>query len=229
MNTRMWLFIQKLLIKFTKMRIQILIDNINSWIVPYAQSLHALIKEKFNYNVDIIHKHEDVTLGDILILLSCERKFKNLSLNKYNLVVHESKLPLGKGWSPLTWQILEGSNKIPVSLFEAADEIDAGPIYLQEFIQLTGKELLPELKHLQGEFTIRLIVKFLENINEISKNVQTGESSFYPRRTKEDSQLDINKTIKEQFNLLRVCDNERYPAFFLLGDQKYILKIYKEE
>ncbi|MDF0692489.1 hypothetical protein [Aquirufa ecclesiirivi] len=211
------------------MRIQILIDNINSWIIPYAQSLELLIKENFNHYVEIIHKHEDVSSGDILILLSCERKFKKLSLNKFNLVVHESKLPLGKGWSPLTWQILEGSNRIPISLFEAADEIDSGPIYIQEFIELSGKELLPELKDLQGNFTNKIIIKFLENIDKISKTEQIGESTFYPRRTKEDSQLDINKSIKDQFNLLRVCDNERYPAFFLLDGQKYILKIFKED
>lgn len=32
----------------------------------------------------------------------------------------------------------------------------------------------------------------------------------------------------EQFNLLRIADNENYPAFFILNGQKYILKIYKE-
>ena len=30
------------------------------------------------------------------------KKFKN------NLVIHASDLPKGKGWSPLSWQILKG-------------------------------------------------------------------------------------------------------------------------
>ncbi|HGG0417971.1 TPA: hypothetical protein ACJFE8_002771 [Clostridium sporogenes] len=40
--------------------------------------------------------------------------------------------------------------------------------------------------------------------------------------------LDINKTIKEQFNLLRVADNEKYPAYFMFNNKKYIVRIYKE-
>ena len=42
-------------------------------------------------------------------------------------------------------------------------------------------------------------------------------------------ELNVSKTIKEQFNLLRVCDNERYPAFFYLNNKKYIIKIYGDD
>ena len=44
--------------------------------------------------------------------------------------------------------------------------------------------------------------------------VQEGEETFYPRRRREDSRLDPDKTLAEQFNLLRVVDEERYPAYF---------------
>ena len=43
----------------------------------------------------------------------------------------------------------------------------------------------------------------------------------------EDSLLDFNKTITEQFNLLRVVDNDKYPAFFENQGEKYFLKITK--
>ena len=55
------------------------------------------------------------------------------------------------------------------------------------------------------------------------------KETFYPKRTKKDSELDIKKSIKQQFNKLRVVDNERYPAFFIMNGQKYILKVYKDE
>ena len=58
--------------------------------------------------------------------------------------------------------------------------------------------------------------------------MQEGEETFYNRRNSKDAELDINKTIKEQFNLLRISDNERYPAFFKIEGKKYSLKIYKE-
>jgi len=51
--------------------------------------------------------------------------------------------------------------------------------------------------------------------------------SFYLRRRPEDSRLDPDKTIREQFNLLRVVDNEKYPAFFDLHGQRFLLKVEK--
>lgn len=211
------------------MLIQILVDNPNSWMVDYAKQLADILKNKFELKVSLIYKHEEVIEGDVLCLLSCEKIFKKLHFNKYNLVVHESYLPEGKGWSPLTWQVLEGSSKIPVTLFEATEKIDSGVIYNQDFIKLNGDELLPEIKHRQGIKTIDLIVDFIENIDKVIGSDQMGEETFYPKRKSKDSELDINKSIKEQFNLLRVCDNERYPAFFTLKGKKYIIKTYKDE
>ena len=57
-----------------------------------------------------------------------ENKF--LIRNAHNLVVHESDLPRGRGWSPFFWQILEGKYEIPVVLFEAGKGIDDAGIYL---------------------------------------------------------------------------------------------------
>ena len=93
---------------------------------------------------------------------------------------------------------------------------------------MTGNELLSEIKDLQGKMTINIILKFLKNFDKIKGQDQKGNSTYYPRRGPIDSELNINKSIKSQFNLLRVCDNERYPAFFKINDKKYIIKIYNE-
>lgn len=209
------------------MKIQILCDNPNSWIIPYALQLKLALEER-KYEVVFTHKHEHITEGEILILLSCEKLFKQLDLNKHNLVVHESDLPQGKGWSPLTWQIIEGKNKIPVTLIEATEQVDAGDIYGQELIILKGTELVEELREKQGEATIKLLLNFIENYPNNTRRKQDGKESFYPRRKPEHSQLDIHKTIADQFNLLRVCDNERYPAWFEIHGEKFIIKIEKK-
>jgi methionyl-tRNA formyltransferase len=211
------------------MLIQILVDNPNSWILPFTKVLKDKIERVFNYTVIIINKHEDVRKGDILFVLSCEKKFKRLDLNKNNIVIHESNLPRGKGWSPLTWQVLENKTKIPVTLFEASEKIDDGKIYLQDFIFLKGGELLAELKMKQGLITNKLILRFLKLYPKIEEKEQKGSESFYKRRTPKDSELNIDESIRDQFNLFRVCDNERYPAFFILGSKKYTLKIYEEK
>jgi methionyl-tRNA formyltransferase len=208
------------------MLIQILCDNPNSWIIPYALQLKAILAKQ--HEVVFTHNHGDIIAGDVLMLLSCEKLFKQLDLNKHNLAVHESDLPKGKGWSPLTWQIIEGKNEIPVTLIEATEQVDAGDIYGQEIIMLKGTELVEELRVKQGETTIKLLLNFIENYPNNKRKKQESEDTFYPRRKPEHSQLDINKTIVEQFNLLRVCDNERYPAWFEIHGEKFIIKIEKK-
>lgn len=208
------------------MKLQILCDNNNSWIIPYIIS-YVDIKRNQGLECMFCQTHEEVSDGDVLVLLSCEKLFKGLNLNKYNLVVHESLLPEGKGWSPLTWQILEGKSEIPVTLFEAEERVDSGLIYGVEYIRLEGHELINEIRALQAESTFKLLNKFIADYPHISGVKQLGNSTFYPRRTAKDSEFSIHLPLSEQFNLLRVCDNERYPAFFIVKGIKYYLKIEK--
>ncbi|MFM7022525.1 MAG: hypothetical protein ACKOXB_06065 [Flavobacteriales bacterium] len=206
------------------MKVQILCDNIKSWIIPYAQQLNSEISSR-GIDCTLLHDPKAVVQGDVLVMLSCEQIFKNLHLNKHNLVVHESALPHGKGWSPLTWQVLEGKNQIPITLFEAVSSVDAGAIYISDVIELEGTELVEDLRKKQGLKTNEMVLQFLDAYPDIQGRAQEGESTFYARRGPADSELDINKSIAEQFNLLRVCDNEKYPAFFHYQGRKYKIKI----
>lgn len=211
------------------MKITILTDNPNSWILPYVEEL----KQQLGNIHDITHvfKTSDIVGGDIMLVLSCEKILKSeyLKLHKSNIVVHPSKVPLGKGWSPLAWQILEGSNNIPVSLFEAVESVDAGDVYIIDYIKLEGHELNDEIKHQQGLVTMKMVTKYIDEFESMTGIPQSGDETFYPRRRQKENELDINKTILDQFNLLRVVDNERYPAHFYFKDKKYILKIYKDD
>lgn len=209
------------------MFIQILVDNPNSWIIPYSVQLRDKIME-LGHRSELVYSQDHVKKGDILCLLSCENIFKKLTLNKHNLVVHESALPKGKGWSPLTWQILEGATKIPVTLFEAVESVDAGIIYGQLNIELDGTELIDEIRKKQAEITFQLVLNFIKGYPRNEGKLQSGESTFYKKRKPQNSELDIESSLSTQFNLLRVCDNERYPAYFKIQGVKYFLKIYKK-
>jgi methionyl-tRNA formyltransferase len=210
------------------MRITIFTDNPNSWIMPYV---NILKKELVSHEISHVKRKSEIIGGDIMFILSCESILKShfLSLHKNNIVVHPSKVPHGKGWSPLAWQILEGKNKIPVSLFEAVEKVDAGDVYLVDYIELFGHELNDEIKHQQGLTTIRMILKYLDEYNNLIGTPQSGEETFYKKRDINSNEIDIFKSISEQFNLLRIVDNERYPAFFIKDNKKYFLKIYKDQ
>lgn len=208
------------------LRITILIDNIDSWIIPYTNKLKEELL-RLNHQVKLVHEHKEVNQGDILMLVSCNRIFRSLELNSYNLVVHESDLPKGRGMSPFTWQVVEGKSKIPVTLLEATESLDAGVIYDQLWVELDGTELVDDWRRLQGNATVELLSNFVKKYPDIKGLKQEGEPTFYPKRTPEDSRLNPDKTIEEQFNLLRVVDNDRYPAWFERNGVKYKLRIDK--
>jgi len=210
------------------MKITILTDNTNSWIMPYVDDLK---KELIQFHtIHHIYNTSDIVGGDIMFVLSCENIIKKefLEFHKSNVVVHESKVPQGKGWSPLTWQVLEGVNRVPISLFEVVEAVDAGDVYIIDYIELEGHELNDEIKHKQGLLTMKMVKQYINEFGKIKGTPQSGEESFYPRRGPAESEIDITKPIVDQFNLFRVVDNERYPAHFYINNQKYILKIYKD-
>jgi methionyl-tRNA formyltransferase len=178
-----------------------------------------------------VHDVAEIPQGDFVFYVGCGQIVPTsiLARNRHNLVIHESAIPQGKGWSPLTWQILEGKNEIPITLFEATEKVDNGTIYLTDTMLFNGTELVDELRSEQAAKSIELFLKFIDGYPDVVVNGRQpqGESSYYPRRTPVNSRLDIYKTIAEQFHLLRVVDNEQYPAYFEINGEVYTLKIYK--
>ena len=206
------------------MKITILTDNPKSWYIKHAKDL---IKNLSNsHDVNHIFNKNEICKGDIMFILSCEKILtkSDLSFHKNNIVIHPSKLPLGKGWSPLLGKIIENKNIIPFTLFEANVHLDDGDIYFVEDLILQGHELNDEIKNLQGQLVNRMVIKFIDMVGKILPRKQIGEETFYERRRLSDSEIDINKSIKDQFNLLRIVDNSRYPAFFIHKNKKYVLK-----
>ena len=205
-----------------------IVSDKDSWINDYISKFIDRIAKNKHF-VSWEHNIKKVQHGDICFLLGCGQLMskKVMNRNKINLVVHESSVPSGKGWSPLTWQILEGKNRIPITLLEVADKVDSGKIYLQDEIVFEGHELIDELRTVQANRTFKLCGKFIDKFPFILEEgkVQEGKSSFYKKRGPEDSEIDVESTISKSFNLLRIVDNKRYPAFFYMKGQKYKLQI----
>ena len=210
-------------------RISFLTDDLKSWIIPFVDILEKIVSK--NHQVFRISNADAIPSGDMCFFLSCEKIVSTniLKRNIHNLVIHPSFLPYGKGFSPLAWQILEGKKEIPITLFEAEEKVDSGAVYYHDIIKLEGHELNSEIKEFQGKLTIALALRFIDNYPDVEGYPQKGEESFYKRRGKKDSELDVNKSIAEQFNLLRIVDNERYPAYFHYLDQEYVFQIYRKE
>ncbi len=215
------------------MKILILISK-SSWANDYKKEIKTNFK-KFTSNIKILHDHKDIKGNyDICIIFSYFKILPKNYLNKsnYNLIVHESNLPKGRGMSPLTWQIINNKSEIVFSLFEAGPKIDDGKIYFKSKVFFKKDLLFDEIKRKQLSESLKLLNKFFiffkRNKKPPKSISQKGKSTYYKKRKKEDSKLNINQSIKSQFNLLRSCDNKNYPAYFKFNGKTFILKIIKK-
>ena len=210
-------------------RIVILVDN-DSWILPYAERLVDEVCSD-GEAAQLVRHAEYLPESDVAFLLGCVQVVPDQSLrrSRFNLVVHESDLPKGRGLSPMTWQILEGQTSIPICLFNATGDIDAGAVIYRDTIELLGNETHDEWRSLQGEKTIELCLRFLDEPSPPEGIAQGGKPTFYQRRTPSNSQLDPNRTLAEHFDLLRVADPDRYPAYFYHRGRWFILVLKLDE
>lgn len=211
----------------------LLLTSKGSWFFPFACAFQKQLAATGCYQaVDLFSHHKKVSgCYDVVFLLSYFNIVDSafLGRHRFNLVVHASPLPKGRGMAPFFWQILERKKRIPFLLFEATSELDKGDIYIKDEVSLRGDELHNELRQIQIDKMIELSVRFLREYPKLKPVRQRGKPTYYPKRTPADSRLDINKTIKEQFNLLRIVDNENYPAFFEYQGKRYYLKISKDD
>ncbi len=212
----------------TSLVITVLMDNPVGYLHLYMEELLSAIRER-GHDVIYIRDVKEIRKGDLLFILGCYAILtpEQLSLNKHNLVVHPSKLPEGRGSAALVTKILEGENTVWLTLFEAVEKVDKGDYYYQESITFEGHELSDEIREKQSRKVFAMVLEFLDDYPNIEAKPQIGEGSFIKRRTAKDSALDMDKTIREQFNLLRIVDNKHYPAYFDHLGHRYKVQISK--
>ena len=211
-----------------KFKVTFLIDKSNDWFEPFLRNFQFKLGNKYRFQIK--EDYRKIVSQDLVFILGYGKLLPEsfLKRNYLNLVLHESKLPADKGGAPVHYQVLKNKKKIYLSLIKANMEIDSGDIFLMDKFNLDGTELMDELREKQAIGRLKLIKKFLRKYPTVRLRKQIGKGNFNRRRTPKDSKININKSIKSQFNLLRICDNKRYPAFFNYKNQKYILKIYKD-
>lgn len=187
-------------------------------------------RQSVHHQVELVTHSAALSGGDLLFLISCAEVIGSEIRGRYgaSLVIHASDLPHGRGWSPLVWQVLEGRNRIAVTLLEAADQVDRGPIWHQVWLDLEGHELVDELHAALFDAELDLMDYAVAQARQIRPRPQAeAVGKPYRRRTPEDSRIDPDRNLAEQFDLLRVADPDRYPAFFDFRGHRYQIILKK--
>jgi methionyl-tRNA formyltransferase len=206
------------------MKITVLITSKNH---PINQYLNEWAKENNNL-INILHSKEGLVGGDILFLISCIDILPRTERGKFKktLVIHASDLPNGRGWSPHVWEIINGATEITLSLLVAEDEVDTGDIWKKIRVNIPKTAIYNEINQLIFDAEIELMNFAISHFKNIEPIKQSDiDCSYWPKRSPKDSEIDINRSIVEQFDLIRVCDPDRYPAFFYKDGKRFDLVI----
>jgi methionyl-tRNA formyltransferase len=199
---------------------------------PVNAYLGKWAEKNKNHQVSIVHLKKELISGDILFLISCSEIISKLERGKFKktLVVHASDLPYGRGWSPYVWEIINGATDITLSLLEAGDKVDTGDIWKKVNVSIPKTTLFDEINEVIFNSELELMDFAIENYHTIEPKKQLNiDSECWPKRSPKDSEIDINQTIFEQFDLIRVCDPQRFPAYFYKDGVRFNIAIEKND
>ncbi len=199
---------------------------------PVNYYLHQwMALNKDSHEISLIRRKKDLVGGDLLFLISCSEIVgdRERALYQVSLVMHASNLPRGRGWSPHIWSIIEGAEEITLSLLEAEDRVDSGRIWQQVCLSVPVDALWDDINTSLFSAEIELINFAVKHFNRIEPQEQDSsiEPTYYPRRTPADSRIDPDQSIVSQFNKIRVCDPDRFPAYFDLHGHRYKITLEK--
>jgi len=213
------------------MKLDVLCSDAAHPVMPHLRAWQER-EARAGHEVRLLQDRDQLADGDLLFLVSCSQIIGPELRARYGatLVLHASDLPRGRGWSPYIWAVLGGASKISVCLLEAAEPVDSGAVWLREEFALDGSELLPEINAKLFDAEVSLMSRAVRERDRIVPQPQAGEPGPYLRkRTTEDSRLDPGQSLASQFDLLRVVDSRRFPAFFDWRGHRYVIRIEKVE
>jgi len=211
------------------MKVSILCSDSGHPVNVHLEKWIAVNKEK--HEITLARRKSELPGGDLLFLVSCSEIVGKSDRAAYAncLVLHASDLPMGRGWSPHIWEIVKGAEQITLSLLEAADNVDSGRIWKKVVLPIPKHALWDEINDILFGAEIDLMAFAVESYKSIKPQPQATdiEPTYYPRRSPEDSRIDPQRSIADQFDQIRVCDPQRFPAFFDLHGHRYKLTLEK--
>lgn len=122
------------------------------------------------------------------------------------VMFHMTDLPIGRGGSPLQNLILSGLDETVVTAFRCEVGLDTGPVYLKTPLSLSGPA--HEIFERTDLVIARQIIELLQN--RIDPTPQTGEPTYFERRTPEQSRLSDTLSIDELYRFIRALDSPGY-------------------
>lgn len=145
--------------------------------------------------------------------------------NEICLGLHASLLPDLRGGAPLVWAMIEGRQKTGVTLFQMNQEVDAGPIWIQEEFLIENDDYIVNLLDKTAEASLRIVSELFSNFSQITpqiNNLDPKKHKVYSQRTPQDGEITTFKDIRTGLRFIR-AQSKPYPGAYLIQSK---LKIY---
>ncbi len=211
------------------MEITLLCSDPNHPVNEYL--LRWIAAHETKHEISLVRSKKALRGGEILFLISCSEIICSIerAVYKVTLVLHASDLPQGRGWSPHIWQIIGGAEQVVLSLLEAEDAVDSGRLWHQIKFPVPKHALWNEINDQLFSAELELMdfaVEQFDSVLPVSQRTDV-EPTYFPKRNPADSRIDPYASIASQFDRIRVCDPERFPAYFELYGHRYKLTLEK--
>jgi len=124
-------------------------------------------------------------------------------------------LPRGRGRSPINWSILQGRTRIVWQLFQVTPDIDDGPILDHAMFDITPWDDCRTVYYKVAVVVKQMLARTIPRVLDGSAIAlpQTGEPSYYGRRTQDDGRIDWAAPVLAIHNLVRAVTRP-YPGAF---------------
>ncbi len=122
------------------------------------------------------------------------------------LNIHPSKLPRWRGAAPIQHTLMNGEKDTEVCIIELIKELDAGPIYKKESVEISDQENYGDLSERLGAIGARLVTDTILEIldNDLKPTPQEDlETTYASKIKKEDTIINWNWSANKITNLVR--------------------------
>ena len=175
---------------------------------------------------------------DLLLVIGWERIIPTDVLNgldKFACGMHGSAygLPKGRGRSPLNWSILTGRTRFITCLFRYNPGIDDGHIIGFKVFDVNQFDTIGTL-HAKNRIAMYQLLKMYVPLiaeDRVTFMPQPPEkTTFYPKRTPDDSGIDWNQSALQIYDLVRAVGLPYPPAYcYHNGNKLFILEAFPFE
>ncbi len=140
--------------------------------------------------------------------------FSRVALGAY--VFHDSLLPRYRGFSPTVWAMINGEAASGATLFEIADEVDAGPIIAQKQTVISSEDTIATVMARVKDLYLDILTETLPSLmsGHPKKTPQDHALATYAcKRLEADNRIEWSGSTLDIYNLIRAVSRPYSGAF----------------